>query len=245
MSSLFSGPAHSVTVWLAFGAGVASLLSPCVLALLPVYITYLSGVSAFEAQHEREVRLRVIGNSLLFIAGFTLVFVAFGLSAVALGQLLRQNQVMLRKLSGIIVIILGLHTAGVFQIPFLLRQVRAQVRMPQASPGRSFLIGMAFAAGWTPCVGPILGAILALAANSATVQQGFVQLLAYSMGMAVPFLIIGVYLTRLRGVLRWIQQHSLWVARVTGFLLIVIGIMLYTDTFTRLASMFNYWQVFS
>lgn len=231
-------------MWLAFAAGFASLVSPCVLALLPVYVTYLSGVSASHDESPRDLRLRVIGNAVLFIAGFTLVFVAFfGLTAVLIGKLLLQNQTVLRKLSGVIVVILGLHTAGVFQIPFLLREVRAPIRIPQASPFRSFLIGMAFAAGWTPCVGPILGTIMVLAANSGTALQGFLQLLAYSIGMAVPFLIIAVYLTKLRGVLRWVQRHSIWVSRVTGVLLVLVGVMLYNNTFTRLASWFNYWEL--
>lgn len=240
---MLAGTTESVTLSLAFAAGVASLISPCVLALLPVYVTYLSGVSATDSDHN-DLRWRVLGNAILFIAGFTLVFVAFfGLTAVVIGKLLLQNQTVLRKLSGLIVIILGLHTTGLFQIPFLLREVRAPIRIPQASPARSFLIGMAFAAGWTPCVGPILGTIMVLAANSGTALQGFLQLLAYSIGMGVPFLFIALYLSRLRGVLKWVQQHSIWVSRVTGALLVAVGVMLYNNTFTRLASLFNYWEL--
>lgn len=236
--------AESVTLSLSFIAGVASLLSPCVLALVPVYVTYLSGVSATDADQQRTVRLRLIGNAALFIAGFTLVFVAFfGLTAAVIGKLLLQNQSALRQLSGLIVIAFGLHTTGIIQIPFLLREVRAPIKVPKASPLRSFVIGMAFAAGWTPCVGPVLGTIFVLSAHSDTALQGVFQLLAYSTGMAVPFFIIALYLSRLRGVLKWVQQHNVWVSRITGVLLIVVGVMLYTNTFTRLASMFNYWQL--
>lgn len=241
---MFTSNAGSVTLWLAFVAGGASLVSPCVLALLPVYVTYLSGVSASDTDQQRDVRLRVLGNAFLFIAGFTIVFVAFfGLTAVLIGKLLLQNQTLLRQISGIIVIIFGLHTTGILQIPFLLREVRAPIRIPPASPMRSFIIGMAFAAGWTPCVGPILGTIMVVAANSGTAVQGFLQLLSYSIGMAIPFLLIALYLTRLRGALRWMQQNGIWVSRVTGVLLIIVGVMLYNNTFTRLASIFNYWEI--
>lgn len=210
---------------------------------MPVYVTYLSGVSASE-RNAGAVRVRLLLNALLFIAGFTLVFVAlFGLTAAFVGRLLLQNQAALRQLSGLLVIAFGLHTAGLIRIPVLQREMRATVRIPQASPWRSFLIGMAFAGGWTPCVGPVLSAILVLSANAETAFQGVLQLLAYSMGMALPFLVIALYMSRLRGAIRWVQRHSMWVSRLTGLLLVVVGVMLYTNSFTRLASMFNYWQL--
>jgi len=237
------GAAQTVTYSLAFAAGVASLLSPCVLALLPVYVTYLSGVSAAE-RGNGGTRVRLVANALLFIAGFTLVFVAlFGLTAAFVGKVLLRNQAALRQLSGLLVIAFGLHTGGLIRIPGLERDVRAKVQVPAAGPWRSFVIGMAFAGGWTPCVGPVLSAILVLSANADTVWQGVTQLLAYSLGMAVPFLLIALYLSRLRGILRWIQAHSMWVSRLTGLLLVVVGVMLYTNSFSRLASLFNYWKL--
>lgn len=237
------GAAQTVTFSLSFLAGVASLLSPCVLALLPVYVTYLSGVSASDPD-DGSVRIRLLFNALLFIAGFTVVFVAlFGLTAAFVGRLLLRNQAALRQLSGLLVIAFGLHTAGLIRIPGLEREVRASIRMPQAGPWRSFVIGMAFAGGWTPCVGPVLSAILVLSANADTAWQGVLQLLAYSLGMAVPFLIIALYISRLRGAIRWVQRHNVWVSRLTGLLLVVVGFMLYTNSFSRLASMFNYWQL--
>lgn len=239
---MLTHPENTVTLSLSFVAGVASLLSPCVLALIPVYLTYLSGVSAAEV-NRGGVRLRLLINALLFVIGFTLVFVLlFGFAAAVVGRALLQNQALLRQISGGVVILFGLHTAGVIRLGFMEREIRANIRMPAASPLRSLLIGMAFAAGWTPCVGPVLGTILVLAANAQTASVGLMQLLAYSAGLAIPFLLIAVFLSRLRGVLRWVGQHHLWVSRITGTLLIIIGIMLYTNSFTRLASWFGYWQ---
>lgn len=236
--------ADSITLGISFFAGVASLISPCVLALLPVYVTYLSGITASHSTHNsHSARLRVLGNALLFILGFTIIFVAFGLTAFVIGKALLRNQVLLRQVSGIIVIIFGIHTTGLIKIPFLMREARTKVDVPHSSPTRSFILGMAFAAGWTPCVGPILGSIMALAANLESVTQGGSLLLAYSFGMALPFLLIALFLTRLRGPMRFVQQHNQWVSRITGILLIITGIMLYTNTFTKLASMFNYWEL--
>lgn len=241
---MFTGETATVTVPLALFAGLISIVTPCVLALIPAYLTYLSGVSiAAQGTNTPQVRLKVMLNAGMFVVGFTLLFVAFGLSAAAVGQVLLQNQTFLRRLSGIVVIVFGLHTAGVFQIPFLLREARVHVPSRGGSPGKSLLIGMAFAAGWTPCVGPILGSILLLASHSGTVSAGFGLLLAYSFGMALPFLAMALYLTRLDGVLRWLKRNGIWVSRVAGVLLIAIGVMLYTNTFVRLAAYFNYWEL--
>lgn len=236
-----AGAADTVTLSLSFIAGVASLLSPCVLALVPVYVTYLSGVSAAHAGPA--VRPRLLANAALFIAGFTLVFIAFfGFAAALLGRILLQNQALLRQLSGLLVILFGLHTAGFLRIGLLDKTVQLRVNTPGAGPWRSFVIGMAFAAGWTPCVGPVLSAILVLAANAETAWHGLLYLLAYSMGMALPFLLIALYLSRLKGALRWVKRHHAWVSRFTGALLVAMGLMLFTNSFTRLAAAFSYWR---
>src|SRR5690625_2494510 len=183
------GEAASVSLSLAFVAGIASLLSPCVLSLVPAYMSYLSGLSVSSQQTaELNVCLRVILYAMLFVLGFSSIFIAFGVSAGLLGQVLLSNQVLVRQLAGIIVIVFGLHTAGWLQIPFLMREPRISVASPGASPGKALMIGMAFAAGWTPCVGPILGSILLLASESGTASDGFALLLAYSLGMALPFM---------------------------------------------------------
>lgn len=245
MAMAMAGEAVSVSLSLAFVAGVASLLSPCVLALVPAYMSYLSGVSvSSQANAELNVRLRVMLHATLFVIGFSAVFIAFGVSAGLLGQFLLKNQVLVRQLSGVIVIAFGLHTAGWLQIPFLLRETRVSVTSHGASPSRALVIGMAFAAGWTPCVGPILGSILLLASEMGTVSAGFTLLLAYSIGMALPFLAMAWSLSRFEPVLRWARRNGNWISRITGVFLIIIGLMLYSNTFGLLAGLLSYWRDF-
>ncbi len=240
-----AGEAVSVSLSLAFVAGFASLLSPCVLALVPAYMSYLSGVSVSgRANAELNVRLRVMLHAFLFVLGFSAVFIAFGVSAGLLGQFLLSNQVLIRQLSGVIVIAFGLHTAGWLQIPFLLREARLSVVSEGASPSRALIIGMAFAAGWTPCVGPILGSILLLASDIGTASAGFALLLSYSVGMALPFLAMAWSLSRFEPVLRWARRNGMWISRITGVFLIIIGFMLYSNTFGRLAGWLSYWRDF-
>lgn len=229
-----------VTAGMALFAGVASLLSPCVLALVPAYMSYISGVSTAQ-QHTAtlNVRLRVMLHAFLFVLGFSVVFVAFGLSASLLGQFLLRNQAVFRQLSGVVVIAFGLHTAGWLRIPFLDRQTQIGVVTAGSSPLRALLIGMAFAAGWSPCVGPILGSILLLASQSDTAGSGSALLAAYSAGMAIPFLLMAFFLTRMDKVLRFVKKYSQQVSMVTGIFLIVIGVMLYTNSFGRIAALID------
>lgn len=234
--------ATQVTLGLAFLAGLLSLISPCVLALIPVYVTYMSGVSVRGAASAGGPRFNspVLAHALLFIAGFTVLFVLYGASASLLGRLLITNQQLLGKIAGVLVAAFGLHLLGVLHIPWLERERRWQY---QGSGGRyhhSLLIGMAFAAGWTPCVGPILGAILALASVHATLWDGVSLLLTYAAGMALPFLGLAAALDRSQGLLAALKRHYRTIEVTSGLLLIAIGAMLYTDTFSTLARYFNY-----
>ena len=181
-------------------------------------------------------------HAFLFVLGFSAVFIAFGVSAGLLGQFLLSNQVLIRQLAGVIVIAFGLHTAGWLQIPFLLHEARLSVVSEGASPSRALIIGMAFAAGWTPCVGPILGSILLLASDIGTASAGFALLLSYSVGMALPFLAMAWSLSRFEPVLRWARRNGMWISRITGVFLIIIGFMLYSNTFGRLARWLSYWR---
>lgn len=242
--------ATQVTATLAFVAGLLSVLSPCVLALLPVYITYLSGVTVnpsgagSDGGSRQRVDPRVVGNALVFVVGFSLIFVLFGASASLLGRWLLQNQVLIRKIAGLLVIAMGLHTAGLLPLPFLEREARLDVRAGSGGPIRSFMIGMAFAAGWSPCVGPVLASILALSASTGSVAQGVLLLASYSLGMAVPFVLMAVLLGRLGPVLGLLRRRAKFISVLSGVLMVAIGLMVYADLFTRLAGMFNYYQWF-
>lgn len=235
--------ATHVSLGLAFLAGILSLISPCVLALVPVYLAYISGVTAGEAGAAGERRAPVLLHALLFVSGFTLLFVLFGASASLLGQLLLINQRLIGQVAGVVVAAFGLHTLGLLRIPWLDRQVKWTYKGGSGRPHHSFFIGMAFAAGWTPCVGPILGAILALASVGDTLWDGVGLLFAYALGMGLPFLAIAATVDRSRRLIQAIGRRHRLVETASGILLIIIGIMLYTDTFSFLARYANYFNL--
>lgn len=235
--------ATQITFTFAFLAGVLSLLSPCVLALVPAYVTYMSGVSARATDAPaQQAPWSVRTHAILFILGFTVIFVLFGASATLIGRLLITNQALLGKIAGVLVAGFGLYTLGWLRIPGLDMQRGWTYRGPSGKPHHSFLIGMAFATGWTPCVGPILGGILALASVSSTLWQGVGLLLIYALGMGLPFLLIAVTLDRSQRVLAAIKQRYRVIEVVSGILLILIGILLYTDSFTILARTMNFFS---
>jgi cytochrome c-type biogenesis protein len=215
------------TLPLAFAAGVLSFLSPCVLPLVPSYLAYVGG----SAQARRRV---VVRNGLFFVLGFGLVFVALGASASFLGALLRAQKDVLTVVGGALVIAFGLVMLGVIRLPFLYRDARPRYQGEANTPVGALLLGMAFAAGWTPCIGPILGGILTLAGASGTLGQGVGLLAVYSLGLAVPFLLaallIGPFLEFSRGFRRYLP----WVERVAGGILLVAGVLMVTGTYTAL-----------
>ena len=217
------------TLSLAFAAGILSFLSPCVLPLVPSYLAYVGGSSA--QARSREVTLL---NSLLFILGFSLVFVALGASASVLGGLLREYRGVLMIGGGVLVVLFGLVMLGAFKLPFLYRDTRTAFRGDSSTPWGAVLLGMAFAAGWTPCIGPVLGSILTLAGASGTLSTGVLLLGSYALGLAVPFflaaLAVGSFLRFSAGFRRYLP----WVERVAGGLLVVAGALMVTGTYTRL-----------
>jgi cytochrome c-type biogenesis protein len=219
-------------LFVAFAAGLLSFLSPCVLPLVPSYIGFLTGMSLPEMSGRRRVALV---HALLFVLGFSLVFVLLGASATALGRALNYYQLWLQRIGGVLIIAFGLVCLGVIKVGFLSQERRVQVEQRPVGYVGSALVGMAFAAGWTPCIGPVLGAILGLAATSQDLSRGMLLLAVYSAGLAVPFLVAAVALDSF---LEWFQRfrrYLPWVMRVSGALLIFVGALMVTGEFTRLA----------
>ena len=216
----------------AFVAGLLSFLSPCVLPLVPSYIGFLTGMTLPELSGRRRVALT---HAFLFVLGFSLIFILLGASATALGRALNYYQVWLQRIGGILIILFGLFCLGAFQVGALNRERRLHLERKPVGYLGSALVGMAFAAGWTPCIGPVLGGILGLAATSTDVSRGMLLLGVYSAGLALPFVIAAL---ALESFLDWFQRFRRflpWVMRVSGLLLIFVGILLVTGEFTRLA----------
>jgi cytochrome c-type biogenesis protein len=224
---------EGVGVFVAFAAGLLSFLSPCVLPLIPSYITFLTGLSLEDAQ--RSSRHAVL-HSALFVLGFSLIFIALGFTATALGTLLLQHREWLSRAGGVLIIIFGLYLLGVFNLGLLSRERRFHLADKPVGYLGSVLVGIAFGAGWTPCLGPILGSILAITASAADYGRGLMLLSAYSLGLAVPFLLAALLLQRFLTAFSRLKRTMLVVSRVSGAVLVIIGILMVTDYFTILAS---------
>jgi cytochrome c-type biogenesis protein len=221
----------SLGLFVAFAAGLLSFLSPCVLPLVPSYIGFLTGMSLPEMATRRRVALL---HALLFVLGFSLVFMLLGASATALGRALNYYQQWLQRIGGVLIILFGLVCLGVIKAPFLSQEHRLQVEQKPAGFLGSALVGMAFGAGWTPCIGPVLGAILGLAATSHDLARGLL-LGVYSAGLAVPFLLAAVALDAFLDWFQRFRRYLPWVMRASGVLLIFVGVLMATGEFTRLA----------
>jgi cytochrome c-type biogenesis protein len=223
---------------LAMGGGLLSFLSPCVLPLFPSYLSFIAGVSLDEVEGTvvtPRTRRAILLNSLLFILGFTLVFIALGAGATLVGQALFQQQALIRKLGGALVILMGLYVAGWLRIPFLMREWRVELRDRPAGYVGALLTGITFAAGWTPCIGPILGSILTLASVSQTTSAGILMLAAYSLGFAIPFLVSSLAINHFLSVFDRFKRFLPWVTRGSGLILILLGLLLVSDYFTVLS----------
>ena len=219
-------------VLVAFLAGLLSFLSPCVLPLVPSYVGFLTGMTLPEVTGRRRVALV---HALLFVGGFSLVFILLGASATALGRALNYYQVWLQRIGGVLIIGFGLVCLGAFKSRLLSQERRLHLERKPLGYLGSVLVGMAFAAGWTPCIGPVLGGILGLAATSTDVSRGMLLLAAYSVGLALPFLLAAVALDSF---LEWFQRFRRflpWVMRISGVMLVLVGVLLVTGEFTRLA----------
>ncbi|HNA84254.1 MAG TPA: cytochrome c biogenesis protein CcdA, partial [Nitrospira sp.] len=221
---------QSISLVAAFSAGLLSFVSPCVLPLVPSYISYITGLSIeqlTDVSERSRFRKAIILNSLLFIAGFSTVFVAFGASASLLGQVLITYQEHLRRFGGIVVIVFGLYLLGILNLNFLKMEHRYQFRNRPAGFLGSFLIGIAFAAGWTPCVGPVLGTILLYASTTESMFSGVVLLTFYSLGLALPLFLTALGVDRFLSYFKEVRSYLWGVSTVSGVLLIVVGVMIY------------------
>ena len=227
----------SVGLAAAFAAGLLSFLSPCVLPLIPAYLSFMTGMSSAELADPDRRTARVMVPALLFVLGFSFVFVALGASASVLGGFVVQYRSVLEKVGGLLVIGFGMLMLGIVKVPWLYGEARADMSSARAfGKAAAFVMGMAFAAGWTPCVGPILGTILGLASASGSVGQGALLLVAYSVGLGLPFLAVALLFDRATPLLRWLNRHSLVVNRAAGTVLIAIGLLILTGRLTLLAT---------
>ena len=223
-----------ITIPAAFLGGLISFLSPCVLPLMPPYLCYLAGTSLDELTGDGEmppgVYRRIIIASLLFVAGFTTVFIFLGASASVIGQALVGNLDWLANIAGVIIIVMGLHFLGLFKISLLFREARYQGEIPSGTYGGAYLMGLAFALGWTPCIGPVLAAILFVAASQDTVGQGMFLLAVYSFGIGLPFVLAALGAKSFMRFMGRFRKHIGAVEKAMGGLLVVTGILFITGS---------------
>jgi len=227
--------AQQVSLVMAFSAGLLTFLSPCVLPLIPAYISFITGVAINELIGGEREKSRVTGRILLeialFISGFSLVFILLGASASYFGKLLLSQVKLLRAVGGILVIIFGLYIAGAFQLGFLAYQKKIDLRMKPTNFLGSLIVGIVFGLGWTPCAGPILASILTCASTQETVREGILLLSFYSLGVGIPFLVSGVALNLFLKGFQRIKKYSRPISVISGGLLILFGILILTDKF--------------
>lgn len=226
----------SLNLWIALWAGFASFISPCCLPLYPSYISYITGISVSELKAGRSksfVRRQTMLHTLSFIVGFSIIFYAFGLAAGSLGSFFSHNRDLLRQLAAVLILIMGLFLLGIFQPQWLLKERKFQLKLRPAGYLGSILVGMGFAAGWSPCVGPILSAILALAATEP--GTWFKLTTAYSLGFAIPFFIMSFFI----GSTKWILRYSNAIMKIGGVVMIIIAILLYTGKMTQITLWLN------
>ena len=212
----------------AFVAGIVSFLSPCVLPLVPGYLSYVAGTSLEELRDRAASRLRALGYAACFVLGFSVVFVAFGASATALGGLLLSWKYELGVAAGVVVVAFGLYLAGVLRLPWLEREIRFHAEVPGGRVAGAFLLGLAFAFGWTPCIGPVLGVILTMSASAADLRAGTALLAVYSLGLGVPFLLAALFTDVLLGRLRQLARVGRRAQQGAGFLLAAAGVLMIT-----------------
>lgn len=222
--------------WLAFGAGVLSFISPCSLPLYPSYLSYITGISVAQLQSSDQkngVRRLTLLHTLFFILGFSIVFYALGFTVSWVGEAFSQYKNLLRMLGGILIMVMGLFLLGIFQPMWMMREKRWDVSKKGAGFFSSVLIGIGFAAGWTPCLGPILAAVLALSLTEP--ELAFIYITLYTLGFAIPFFLMAFFVGRTR----WILKYSNLVMKVGGAIMIVFGILLYTDQMTKIIVWFT------
>jgi cytochrome c-type biogenesis protein len=237
VSALATAASSSVdtTVVAAFAVGFVSFVSPCVLPLVPGYLSTISGVSFADLQAGRR-RIKVLGPAILFCLAFTAMFIALGVTATGLGQTLQDHRQTLRHVAGIVIAAMGVLFIATLFVPLLNREWRPELLLHRASAGGPIVAGLAFAVAWLPCTGPTLGAILTAASTQATVGRGAVLLTFYALGLAVPFLLSALVFTRVAGLFRFFRRHFQVITVISGAILIAMGVLLFTNELTRLNS---------
>jgi len=218
-------------------AGIISFLSPCVLPIVPPYLAYISGVSLNDLTESGSQRARAVVPALFFVLGLSTVFLFLGFTASAIGTVFLQYQGYFNTIAGILVMAFGAHFVGVYRFKFLDREARLDAGDRGGSSFGAYILGLAFAFGWTPCIGPQLGAILSLAASEANVARGTSLLAIYAIGLGVPFVLVAAFLPRLQGLMGWMKRHMEQIERVMGLLLWTIGLLMLTGGF----SAFSFW----
>ncbi|THH38691.1 cytochrome c biogenesis protein CcdA [Aliishimia ponticola] len=225
------------SMFVALLAGVISFLSPCVLPIVPPYLAYMSGVTVGEMSEAGAARRKTILTALFFVLGLSTVFLFLGFTASAFGAFFLRNQELFAQISGVVVIVFGLHFLSIFRIPFLDQEARIDAGDRGGNAFGAYLLGLAFAFGWTPCIGPQLGAILTLAASEASVARGTVLLGIYAAGLGIPFLLAAMFMSRAMGVMNRLKRHMGLIEKIMGVLLILVGLALVTGAFTS----FSWW----
>lgn len=218
-------------------AGLISFLSPCVLPIVPPYLAYMSGVSIADLTSGQAPRNRALLPALFFVLGLSTVFLFLGFTASAIGTLFLQYQDWFNTVAGLLVMVFGLHFLGILRIPFLMHEARIDAGDRGGSAFGAYVLGLAFAFGWTPCIGPQLGAILSLAASEGSLVRGTMLLAVYAIGLGVPFLLVAAFLPRMTGAMGWMKRHMERIERIMGLLLWTIGLLMLTGGF----SAFSYW----
>jgi len=219
---------------LVFVEGFLAFISPCILPMVPVYLVYLAGKKTDDNNRA------LILNTLGFILGFTLIFVAMGATASTIGSLLASHRLFVQQISGVIIIVFGLHYMGVLKIGFLNRERRFTAKTENLNMLSSLIFGMAFSLGWTPCIGPLLGAALTKAANMNTIWEGMLLLFIFSMGLGVPFFLSAVAMEKLKTVFDFMKRHFRAITFISGLLLIIVGVAFLFNIFGYWAALFNF-----
>lgn len=223
--------AYDINMWLAFSAGVLSFISPCTLPLYPAYLSYITGISVSDLQQKQgsKDRLKVIIHTVCFLLGISTIYIALGLSASFVGKFFISYKQLIQQISGLLIIVMGLFLVGFFKLEWLMREKRFQFSQKPVGYLGSVLIGMGFAAGWTPCIGPILTIILSLIAINPS--QGMTYMITYILGFSVPFLLLSFFISSTR----WILRYSSMIMKIGGLVMVIMGVLLYTDQIDKIA----------
>lgn len=222
---------------IALVAGIISFLSPCVLPIVPPYLAYMGGISMPDMLDKTKKSRPAVTASVFFALGLSTVFIFLGFTASAFGQVFLRNQELFGQIAGGVIILFGLHFIGLIKLPFLYREARIDAGNRGGSAFGAYILGLAFAFGWTPCIGPILGAILSLAAQEGSVARGTALMAAYAAGLGLPFILSAVFIQRAMGLMNRFKKHMRKVEISMGLLLVIVGVMLVTGAFSR----FSYW----